>query len=382
MEKMVREEAVRLNLRVERKSDAWVVTNPESGLCHRVRLKLAWQELLNQRSRIRALATRPPLAAAVEQKPAPAPEASSWSVRDLVRMARAMGVHVYLAGGLLQVTGPLEDAGPMARMLHAREAEVIAFLTPPPPESETKTETVAGPEVAPALQQGDDASMPKVGDVARIEGGPRKEDLAADANALWSLLREEAKKQGDERGTNAREEGVLWTGALTSIVRQIRGMWDEVYEREVIGYLTRTNHIKCQKRASPPIWWIRTAWDDGGLAVARKPAAAKGVPAPNAGREKAAAAPPASGLPEVGQLIEMLQKANDAAVRVTELEARVAGLQRELATLGEEHDQLLAANERLDVQNMHQRTEIQRLTHELAKLNKLKEGLAFLKESL
>ncbi|WP_433444592.1 hypothetical protein [Nonomuraea sp. CA-141351] len=385
VEKMVRSEAKRHRFTVEKVGNEWKVTNPATGLSQCVPDRVGGENLLNARSRVRQLATRTPMQAAVA---ADTPEqerrqGANWAIQELIAAAYRSGVTFDIEHGRLRINAHMDNRS-WVDVLRRREAEVMTFLVgefarypQPVPGSDP------GPEPDPELEtpQGADESMPRIGDVARIDSGSRKEDLAADAQALWGLLRELAAKDGDERGSNARQDGVLWTGTLSSILRTVGHDWDPVYREEVVTHLKQTGHIRCQQRGNPSIWWIRDAWDDGGLTVTRKPTpadvprkTAKPAPAPVA----SAAAPAAPAPDQFAQFIDMLQQAQTAAATIAQLESEIASLRREV----DEKDAMflsVRAELRADIEALQ--AENRRLRQELAKLEPFKQFIKAVKET-
>ncbi|WP_440100055.1 hypothetical protein [Streptosporangium sp. H16] len=251
------EEAREQDLLVESHGQKWKVTNLNSGLVKFLPKNGAGRSLKNFRTQLHSLRPPPsPMLAATEGTDF-MPRDTWWKVEDLIAAARMQGLRPYVSGGILCVPGDL-DAQPIAEMLRDREAEVVAYLAP----------AHARPN------QSESDHMPKIADTARIDRTGPARNIAGDAEALWSLLREEARKQGDKPGTNAGVPGVLWAGALIRIVQEIGEGWDAIHVQEVRQYLNRTEHTHCQRpKAKPPIWWIADTWSDGGLTVTRIPEA-------------------------------------------------------------------------------------------------------------
>lgn len=380
-EKMVRQEARRHGFLVEKAGQEWRVTNPATGAHHGVPERLAGRDLLNERGKVRRLAERTPMQAAVAADPGRERRpGDNWAIQELIAAAYRAGVIFDLVHGQLHINAHMDNRS-WVDVLRRREAEVIAFLDAlareqyPDPGPE--------PDLVPETPQGADESMPKIGDVARIEGPSRKENLAVDAKALYDLLREQAAKQGDERGTNARAEGVLWTGTLTSVLRAVGYDWDAAYQEEVSRYLRDTQHIRCQRRGNPSIWWIRDTWNDGSLTVTRTP-----TPADVPQRTTAALAPaskpsPAAETPPPGdeytQLMKLLEAGRTAAATIDELEIEIAGLKREVE---EKNGMLLSvrAELRADVEALQ--AENRQLRQELAQLENIKALATALKGAL
>lgn len=112
------------------------------------------------------------MVAATEKADTTMPRDTYWNVEMLVAAARANGIRPYVSGGILYTPGPIE-AQAYTEMLRSRETEVIAHLAGPSPEGDT---------------------MPKIAGTAHVtRSKPR--DIAADAEALWGLLRESAREQ-------------------------------------------------------------------------------------------------------------------------------------------------------------------------------------------
>lgn len=299
-------EARKAGLHVEAHGSKWRVTNAETGGQAFVPTKGAGRSLANIRSDLRRLAAPSPMVAATTTNPQETPVA--WPIEELIHQAGQEGVHLAVKGGLLHVSGPV-DAEPLARLLRDRAPEVLAHLNPPNEKDETP--------------------VPQIRDIAHI--AVPVDDLASDAQAVWSILREKAKADGDEPGTNAGAAGVLWRGARDRVLRELAPEWDADYRQKIGQYLEQTGHAKCQSRhATPPIWWIAEAWSDGGLAVAKRP-----VPKPGPPKVLSAALTDEQLLaaitarlardPQVAARVEELETANQA------LRSRVEDLSGELA---------------------------------------------------
>jgi FtsZ-binding cell division protein ZapB len=380
-EKMVRREAKAHGFVVERVGNEWKVTNPATNLAQSVPDRATGNGLANARSRIRQLATRTPMRAAVAADPSEQePRAGdNWRIGDLVAAAYRSGVTFDVEHGRLRISAHMDNRS-WVDVLRRREDEVMAFLV-----GELARQHTPDPEPAlgPETPQGVDEVMPKVGDVARIEGLSRKENLAVDARALYDLLREEAAKQGDERGTNARVEGVLWTGTLTSVLRTVGADWDSVYQEEVSRYLRDTGHIRCQRRGNPSIWWIRDTWNDGNLTTTRQPTPSDVPPrtTPRSGpAAKPSPAPPPAPAPaadEYTQLMKLLETGRTAASTIDQLESEVAGLRREI----EKNAMFLSARAELRADVEALQAENRRLRQELAKLEPFKQFIKAVKET-
>lgn len=242
-------EARNAGLRVELVNGKWRVTSDTSDGQAFIPTRATGRGLANARSAIRRLADPPaPMVAAVN--PTLEEDAVGWPIEQLLAMAEQQGVRVEVRGGLLHVSGPV-DAEPFARLLRDREADVLDHLNP-----STESEN----------------SVPKIGEVARISGR-----LPSDAKAVWEILRENAANAGDEAGTNAGIDGVLWRGARDPVLRTLGPEWSKEYRADIGSYLEQTGHAKCQSRhATPPIWWIADVWNDGSLTVTKKSAASNG----------------------------------------------------------------------------------------------------------
>ncbi|MFG2076939.1 hypothetical protein [Nonomuraea maritima] len=381
MEKMIRSEARRHRFTVEKVGNEWKVTNPATGLSQSVPDRVNGDNLLNARSKVRQLATRAPMQAAVTADP-PEQErqpGDNWEIQELVAAAYRSGVTFDIDQDRLRINADMDNRS-WVDVLRRREDEVMRFLlgavarhgqhpTPGP-------EGGADPIPETETPQGADESMPKIGDVARIDVGARKEDLAKDAKALYDLLREAAAEQGDEQGTNARVDGVLWTGTLTSVLRLAGHGWDVAYQEEVSRFLRDTGRIRCQKRGNPSIWWIREAWAGGTITAASRPAAAP-VPPP--------VPPPAD---EYAQLMKLLEAGRTAAAtieglerEVTGLRGRVAELQQHLAEAESAVDDVNRTNDSLHRRMLALESEKQRLEGELAKLEPFKQFIKAVKET-
>ncbi|MEU4511734.1 hypothetical protein AB0G05_19760 [Nonomuraea wenchangensis] len=383
VEKMVRREAKRHRFLVEKIGNEWKVTNPATGLSQCVPDRVGGENLLNARSKVRQLATRTAMQAAVAADPSEQEHqpGDNWKIQDLVAAAYRSGVTFDIDQGRLRINAHMDNRS-WVDVLRRRESEVMGFLLgelaryTPHPDPDPGSEPEPDPESE--TPQGADESMPRIGDVARIDSRGRKEDLAADARALYDLLREEAARQGDERSFNARVEGVLWTGTLTSVLRSVGADWDSTYQDDVSRYLRDTGHIRCQRRSNPSIWWIRGTWNDGGLTVTRKPTPAD-VPRKTTKPEPApAAASTGPAADQFAQFIDMLQQAQTAAATIDQLEIEIAGLRREVE---EKNAMFLSvrAELRADVEALQ--TENRQLRAELAKLEPFKQFIKAVKET-
>jgi hypothetical protein len=244
---LIREARV-AGLKVEPHGAKWRVTNPKTGGQAFVPNQGAGRSLANIKAELKRLASPPaPMVAATTtsaEEDLAEKAFAGGDLQSLMKAALNSGVRMRISGGLLHVTGP-PDAEPLARLLRNRERDVLALLDPPDEK---------------------ELSMPKIRDIAHISTRP--ENVAKDAQALWEILREKAREDGDEPGTNAGVDGVLWRGARDRVVREMCPDWPADYRREIGLYLEQTGHAKCQSRhANPPIWWIAQTWNDGGLAV-------------------------------------------------------------------------------------------------------------------
>lgn len=392
-ERMVRKEAAALNFRVTAaKGGGWQVTNPDNCKSLKVPQRIVGQALRTWQGKIRRLADRPPpplqVAVAAAPKALIQQPGDAWTVAELVAAAHRSGVSFDIEHGRLRIRADLVNRS-WVDVLTRRQDEVIAFLAELAfehgyPGPDPSPEPAVDPE--PVTPQGADEPMPRIGDVARIEGTSHKENLTVDAQALYALLREEAAKQGEEKGTNARVDGVLWTGTLTSVLRSVGADWDSAYQEEVARLLRDTQHIKCQRRGNPSIWWIRAAWDDGGLTVTRKPTPAD-VPARKQPAEPSAPTPAAAPDPvqqpgpspvpeEFAKFIEWAEAGRTAAATIDQLKIEIAGLRREV----EEKDALLlSVRQELHADVGALQVENEQLKQELAKLENVKALMAALK---
>lgn len=305
VERLIRD-ARKAGLTAEPHGWKWHVRNPATGAQMSVPVQGVGRSLSNLRAELRRLAEpQAPMVAATNTTPKET--AVAWPIEELIHQAGQQGVRVNVRGGLLQVVGPVE-AEPLARLVRDRAPEVIAHLNPPNQEDEL---------------------MPKIRDMARI--ATPVDDLASDAQAVWSILREKAKADGDEPGTNAGSAGVLWRGARDRVLREVAPEWDADYRQRIGQYLEQTGHAKCQSRhATPPIWWIAESWNDGGLTVAKrptpKPAPPKALSAALTDEELLAAITARLALdPHVAAQVEELETANQA------LRSRVEDLAGQLA---------------------------------------------------
>lgn len=257
--KLVETETDRLGFTMELANGRWLITNPDNGRTGEIPLQAMGRGLDNYRTKIRSLLqdhpTKPsPMVAATDlatEKDDTMPRDTWWSVEALLAAAFSNGLKPYVSGGNLCTPGPI-DAQPFAEMLQARKDEVIAHLT------KNTTATTEG-----------DTTVPKIGDTATVvRSKPRH--IFADAEALWGLLRDAARDQGDKPLTNGGVVGVQWQGALSQIIKAACPDWDTMHEQDVRQYLNRTEHTRCHRpRANPPVWWIALEWNDGGLTITK-----------------------------------------------------------------------------------------------------------------
>ncbi|MEU7891724.1 hypothetical protein AB0B45_02540 [Nonomuraea sp. NPDC049152] len=312
VKKLVEAETERLGFTMKLANGRWEITNPANGRTGSIPLQAMGRGLDNYKAEIRRLLhdhpTKPaPMVAATDHatEKADSMRDTWWSVESLLAGAFANGLKPYVSGGILHTPGPVE-AQPYADLLHAREAEVIAHLT------NTTTATTEGDTV------------PTIGETAHVpKSKPR--DIAADAEALWGLLRDAARDQGDVPLTNGGTKGVQWVGALADIIKAVGHGWDSVHEKEVRQYLNRTEHTRCHRpRATPPVWWVALEWNNGGLTVTkttpnpdpRTVAAAKAkttTPAP--GASAATGGPALQALIAFEQTVRQVEAERDKAVR-------------------------------------------------------------------
>lgn len=320
-------DARKAGLHVELNNGKWHVTSDKSEAQAFIPSRATGRGLANARSAIRRLTDAPaPMVAAVN--PHNSEEgAMGWPIEDLLTHAVRQGVRVEVRGGLLHVSGPV-DAEPFARLLRDREADVLDHLAP-------STESCA--------------PMPRVGDVARIELPSPVVDVAADARAVWEIIRGLARTQGDKRAENAGRPGVYWRGALTRVMRETRPDWEDLHRKDVSLYLERSGHLKCQSRnANPPVWWVLPEWDNGGLTVTKatpKPAKPK-----TAGTNGVKPAAPGE-LPTMGDPLAMLQA---VAQRVTDAELRASDAEELL-------NEALAENEQLRIERDQYKQQVEEI---------------------
>lgn len=314
-------EARQAGLHVTLNNGKWHVTSDRSEAHAFIPTRATGRGLANARTAIRRLAGPPaPMVAAVN--PAPVEEeAVSWPIEQLLTLAEQQGVKVEVRGGLLHVSGPV-DAEPFARLLRDREADVLDHLHP---------------------STGSETSVPRLGDVARIDLPASARDVASDARSVWLVIRGLAKTQGDEKGLNAGVPGVLWRGAMGRVMRETHPEWADDYRRDISTYLERTGHAKCQSRhANPPVWWIRSEWSDGDLKVTKT---TPKTPAKPKTAEANGAKP--TPLPDVGDPLAMLTA---VAKRVSDAEQRAADAEELLADALEENDRLRAERDQYKAQ--------------------------------
>ncbi|MEV7014083.1 hypothetical protein [Streptosporangium sp. NPDC051022] len=314
-------DAERTGLKVEQRGDRWHITNPVTEAQVFLPLMVTGRSVTNYRSEIRRLGTPPAPMVAATQPPQQEPEVA-MPIEELLDLAAKQGVRVEDRGGVLRVSSPME-AEPLARLVRDRSAEVLTHLNPPVEES----------------------PVPKVSEIATVTGNLPVRDIAADARRLWQVVRGLAATQDHPPGQNAGAVGAIWHGALLRVLKEAFSDWDTDWRRDVSTYLERTNHMKCQSRsASPPVWWVRDEWNDGGLTVTKAPAkTTKPKPAPVAKpAPKETPAAPVE-LPDATDPLTMLtavaKRVSDAETRADEAELMVATLEEELERVRGERDQ-------------------------------------------
>lgn len=331
VERLIRD-ARKAGLQTEAHGWKWHITNPATGAQLSIPAQGVGRSLPHLRAELRRLAEPPaPMVAATQ--PAQQEPDVAMPIEELLDLAERQGVRVDDRGGVLRVSGPVE-AEPLARLIRDRSAEVLTHLNPPAEEM----------------------SVPKISDTATITGTAPVRDVAADARRLWQVIRGLAATQDHPAGQNAGAVGAIWHGALLRVVREAFSDWDADWRRDVSTYLERTNHMKCQSRsASPPVWWVRESWDDGGLTVtkAAPKTPAKAAPKAAAKKQTPAAAPALPvALPGVADLMTMLtavgKRVADAETRADEAELMVAMLEEELTTVRGERDAYRAQVEQIN----------------------------------
>ncbi|MEV0821917.1 coiled-coil domain-containing protein [Nonomuraea rubra] len=372
VKKLVETETERLGFTMQLANGKFLITNPENGRTGEIPLQAMGRGLDNYKTKIRSLLndhpTKPsPMVAATDPAPEKAdtmPRDTWWSVDELVGAALANGIKPYVSGGLLHTPGPVESKS-YADMLHARETEVIAYLT-----KNTTTATTEG-----------DTDVPKIGDTATVvRSKPR--DIFADAEALWGLLRDAARDQGDKPLTNGNVPGVQWVGALADIIKAACPDWDSEHEKDVRQYLNRTEHTRCHRpRANPPVWWIALEWNDGGLTITKttpKPdprtvaaaaakASTKKTPTPVPAQ--ADTAPPATAGPALRallgfeQAIQRTEAERDQAIRERD-DARTA-----LEEMRADRDNLLVELDEMKAERDQAKTELDAINAVFARYN-------------
>ncbi|MEV8638925.1 hypothetical protein AB0395_45450 [Streptosporangium sp. NPDC051023] len=322
-------DAERTGLKVEQRGDRWHITNPITDAQVFLPLMVTGRSVANYRSEIRRLGTPPaPMVAATQ--PPQGPEVA-MPIEELLELAAKQGVRVEDRGGVLRVSSPME-AEPLARLIRDRSVEVLAHLNPPVEES----------------------PVPKISEMAAVTGNLPVRDVAADARRLWQVVRGLAATQDHPPGQNAGAVGVIWHGALLRVLKEAFSDWDTDWRRDVSTYLERTNHMKCQSRsASPPVWWVREEWTDGGLTVTKVPAKAPkpAAPAKPTPPRKEAPAVPVE-VPETADPLALLtavaKRVSDAETRADEAELMVATLEEELERVRGERDAYKAQVEQIN----------------------------------
>ncbi|MFD8529447.1 hypothetical protein ACFV0L_18705 [Streptosporangium canum] len=356
VKKLVETETERLGFTMQLANGRWLITNPENGRTGEIPLQAMGRGLDNYKTKIRSLLhdhpTKPsPMVAATDlatEKANPMPRDTWWTVETLLEGARANGIKPYASGGILHTPGPIE-AQSYADMLHAREAEVIAHLT-------RTTATTKG-----------EPAVPTIGESAHVIRKPR--DVAADAEALWGLLREEARKQGDKPLTNGNVPGVQWCGALSDIIKTACPDWDTLHEKDVRQYLNRTEHTRCHRpRVTPPVWWIALKWNNGDLTVTRT--APKPEPQPSAATAPAsAAAPPAAAGPALQALISFEKAIQKAEQRTATAERERDEARRERDKFRQDREDARAEVDELRVELDQVRGELNAINAVFARIN-------------
>ncbi|MEV1168578.1 hypothetical protein [Nonomuraea sp. NPDC049784] len=369
VKKLVEAETERLGFDMKLANGRWEITNPKNGRTGSIPLQAMGRGLDNYKTEIRSLlrdhpAKPSPMVAATDhatEKDDSMPRDTWWSVEALLAAAYANGLRPYVSGGILHTPGPVE-AKPYADMLHARETEVIPYLT----KFATTTATTS---------EGD-TDVPTIGETTNVTR-TKPRDIAADAEALWELLREEARKQGDKQLTNGNVPGVQWVGALADIIKAACPDWDSVHEKDVRQYLNRTEHTRCHRpRATPPVWWIALQWNNGGLTVTKTTPKPKPDPRTVAAAVKAKtttpapepAAPAATGGAALQALIAFEQTVRQVEAKLDEAIRERDEARAELQKVRADHDDLLMELE--DV-----RAERDQVKSELSAINALFERL-------
>ncbi|MDF5756616.1 hypothetical protein [Spongiactinospora sp. TRM90649] len=344
-------EARDLKLICEEMGDRWKITNPVTGFFRYIPGRAIGRGLANAKTTIRhvkegGVDAPAPMRAAVGDPTQREQQVGieGHSVATLLLRYLEGGGHADVRGGLLHLTGPPE-LEPMAAVLLTHEAEVTALVmtarrVPAPPEL---APPVTPPETTPASSL--EAPVPRIRDAAHVQARP---DIAADARTLYELLREQAREQGDEPGANAGVMGVLWEGAMSSLMRAVAPEWDDYHRQQVSLYLEQSGHTRCQSRNSrPPIWWLAETWNDGGLTISRRGDRKKPAPTPAAlARQAAPPAPPpapatavVNGAGGPGNALNLLKAVEQ---RISDAERRAKTAEAERADAIGERDQALA----------------------------------------
>ncbi len=368
IKKMLDTEAARLKLNVAKDGDSWKVTNPANDRDIDIPLRAIGRGIRNYRTAVRGLAaTANPMVAATnttatatQDELMPRDRDTWWNVENLVAAARAHGLRPYVSGGILHTPGPV-DAKSYADMLHAREAEVIDYLTPAQPTAEG------------------DHSVPKLGETARIVRPAR--DIAGDSKALWEILRELAAVQGEKPLSNGGTPGVMWTGALIDVIREACPDWDALHVTDVRQYLNRTEHTRCHRpKLKPPVWWVAKTWNDGGLTVTRvddgqplegAEPAPKPKPKPTSPKQAAPkpAAPAATPAVETGG--GALATLRAIEVRITQAEQAAAAARMELSEVKADREKMRKQRDDAWEELDELRAERDQAVAELTAINKL-----------
>ncbi|MFI6485204.1 hypothetical protein ACIBH1_45350 [Nonomuraea sp. NPDC050663] len=323
--KMVHEEANRLALRVERVDSGWAVTSVHhpTGRVHVVPYRLGGSEFYNQRAQMRRLAREADQHVLSKLVPVMAAAAAGRdSVETLVEGARADGIQVYVAGGMLNVAGPLDVLPGWRDLLMAREQEVINHLAPPrgaEPADQSADQPDPQPDPAPEPE-----ADPSIGDDIHVR------DITEDAELLYRRLLDEAKKQGLAPQKQFGVLGLVWKGALKHFVATEAPSWANDYMREVAEYLKNTRHIRNLSHGHHTKWWIAPAWSSDLIVVRPKP--------PADGQDTQEQLPIASAvaLDRVKGLADRLATAEKSAARAERLSAALVAERKKSAELAAE----------------------------------------------
>ncbi|MEU1883512.1 hypothetical protein ABZ470_39915 [Streptosporangium sp. NPDC020072] len=257
----VRLEAERLGLIWEQVGARYRVTNPDTHKSYKFPHSAVGSSLANALTTVRQLARNPPSTPDNLSTSEGATDVScdEWlSPLRLLQQARAAGITVYIAGGILQASSPPE-AEYLAQQVRDRADEIMPLLLP-----------------ASLTATNERAPMPTIAETATIirtsptptPPEPRKLSVPELAKEIWDLMRDEACAQGDRSLTFEGMPGVLWEGALHRSLSIVAPELSQHTREEISKYLGDTRNARCESQyAKPARWWLANTWNDGDLTV-------------------------------------------------------------------------------------------------------------------